>query len=536
VTTLTVADLDAARRDPVVFADLLLGQPLWPHQVEVCRSTARYRVLNAGRRAGKTRVFGVLALWTMFRRPGTKVLIVSAGEISVKRTHAEISAMVNSALGTASSVAEDNVHTLTLSNGSTLESVPSSLRAVRSAEADLLIIDEAGFVDQPVWEAAEPVVGARPGARVLIASTPWGGPGHFFHDLWRQGMDRPDAEVQSWHWPSTVSPMVDQVWLEGVRSRSASDYFAREYLAEWQGQFGAYFDEDELMSNVADYPLLDAVAIRAHSRFVDGLGTLRDRPAVAGVDWGMRRDANALVVVSPLEDFGLNDDRLGEGCRAMFVPYLVAESGWQWDDFAAHVAEVASAYDMKVIASELNGVGDAATRMLEIAIDRKRVERGWRGRTYVSGVWTDMRRKQAGFGKIKLLLQRGLLVLPRHPELLKQLRALEFEQSQAGGVRISVPENKGHDDLAMALMQAVSCLRDPEAWVRSSGVSMLDSPLARDHAWQAYRASRAQHRERLLPSATTTGAGLIVPADPLPDPGVPHWFWLPQGQERGEAW
>jgi len=284
MSALTVAQLDAARRDPVVFADLLLQQPLWDHQVEVCRSSARYRVLCAGRRAGKTRVFGVLALWTMFRRPGAKVLIVSAGEIAVKRTHAEITAMVSSALGTASSVVADAAHTLTLSNGSTMESVPSSLRAVRSAEADLLIIDEAGFVDQQVWEAAEPVVGARAGARVLIASSPWGGPGHFFHDLWRQGMDHPDAEVQSWHWPSTVSPMVDRVWLEGVQQRSASDYFAREYLAEWSGQFGAYFSEDDLMANVADYPLLDAEAIRAHSRFVNGVGTVRDRPAVAGVD------------------------------------------------------------------------------------------------------------------------------------------------------------------------------------------------------------------------------------------------------------
>ena len=535
MTTLTLAELDAARRDPVVFADVMLGQPLWPHQVEVVRSPARYRVLCAGRRAGKTRVFGVLALWTMFRQPGAKVLIVSAGETSVKRTHAEISAMVNSAIGTASSVEDDGVHALRLSNGSTLESVPSSLKAVRSAEADLLIVDEAGFVEQEVWESAEPVVGARQGARVLISSTPWRGPGHFFHDLWRQGMDRPDAEVQSWHWPSTVSPMVDRVWLDGVRQRSASDYFLREFEATWQGQFGAYFDEDELMDNVADYALMDAAAIREHSAFANGVGTVRDRPAVAGVDWGMRRDSNALVLVSPLEDFGANDERIGgDGRRAMFVPYLVAESGWQWDDFAAHVADISAAYALHVVASELNGVGDAATRMLELAI---RAKRGPGPVTYVSGVWTDMRRKQAGFGKIKLLLQRGLLVLPRHPELLKQLRALEFEQSAAGGVRISVPENKGHDDLAMALLQAVSCLSDPEGWRWRSGVSVLDSAIQRDQAWQAYRVARDQHRAQVGDGGRCTEAGLLVPARPLPERGIANgWFWMPQGQERGEAW
>ena len=74
-------------------------------------------------------------------------------------------------------------------------------------------------------------------------------------------------------------------------------------------------------------------------------------------------------------------------------------------------------------------------------------------------MWTDARRKQSGFGKIKMMLQRDLLVLPREPELLKQLRALEFEQMPGGSVKIAVPERAGHDDLAMALMQAVSCVR-----------------------------------------------------------------------------
>ncbi|WP_113699916.1 hypothetical protein [Nonomuraea lactucae] len=31
----------------------------------------------------------------------------------------------------------------------------------------------------------------------------------------------------------------------------------------------------------------------------------------------------------------------------------------------------------------------------------------------VAGVWTDNRRKMTGFGKLKTLLQRGQLVLPR---------------------------------------------------------------------------------------------------------------------------
>ncbi|MEV4167780.1 hypothetical protein [Nonomuraea sp. NPDC049709] len=77
----------------------------------------------------------------------------------------------------------------------------------------------------------------------------------------------------------------------------------------------------------------------------------------------------------------------------------------------------------------------------------------------VAGVWTDNRRKQAGFGKLKVMLQRGQLVLPRVPELLKQLRSLEFEQMPGGSLRIEVPARAGHDDLVLALMHAISCVR-----------------------------------------------------------------------------
>ncbi len=539
--SLSIADLDAARRDPVVFADRLLHAPLFGHQVEVCRSRARYRVMNAGRRAGKTRVYGVVALHLMFSVPGSRVLIISAGDTSVKRTHAEIVAMVMAVDAAAASVVdpETGVHKLTLSNGSTLESVPSSIKAARSADVDLLIIDEAGFVPQGVWEAAEPTIGARRGSRVIIASSPWMGPGHFFHDLWRQGMDRPDAEVESWHWPSTVNPLVDQVWLEGVRSRSSSEYFGREYLAEWTSSSGAYFTDEEIMRCVTDYELLDAAAVRAASRFMDGLGPVASLPAVAGVDWGMRRDANAVAVVAPLEDRGVNDERLGEGRRALFVPYVAAESGWQWDAFADHVAGLSVAYDMKVVASELNGVGDAATRMLELAVQEKLRESrrtGWS--TQVAGVWTDARRKQAGFGKIKLLLQRGLLVLPRHPELLKQLRALEFSRTEGGGTRIAVPENRGHDDLAMALLQAVSCVADPEQWRWASGLSVWSTDRERSEVWSAYRSARAHALAAVtVETHTRTEAGVLVPQRPLPMEDVASgWCWMPQGQETGEAW
>ena len=488
MTALSIVEYDAARRDPVVFADVMIGQPLWDHQVEVVRSPARYRILCAGRRSGKTRVYGVLALHGAFCRPGFKVLIVSASDVSAKRMFADVLGMVTGALELRSSVDDDTTHLLTLSNGSTIECVPSSMKAVRSAEADLLIVDEAGFVDQDIWEAAEPVVGARPGARVLVGSTPWRGPGHFFHDLWRQGMDRPDVEVASWHWPSEISPLLDRVWLEAVRGRSNPDYFEREYLAKWTDESGAYFSTAELMAAVADYRLLSPADARLEfGRF----------PVAGGIDWGMARDQNAVALVGVLEDLGLN----GRQTR-LFVPWLEARHRWAWSDFIGELCTVALSYDVRVYASETNGVGAYPTEDL-----RDRLFMKHNLSTRVAGVWTDVRRKQDGFGRIKSLLQSGRLVLPLHPELLKELRALEFEQLAGGSVRIAVPERAGHDDLAMALMQAVLCVH----------------PMAMSEQRELRRATDSAETETVA-----TESGIVVPARPFPARDVGWLFVSPK--------
>lgn len=432
-----------------MFADVLVGQPLWDHQLEVVRSQARYRVLCAGRRAGKTRVFGVLSLHQAFSRAGSKVLIVSAGDTASKRMFADIAGMAAGSRYLASSVADETKSLLTLSNGSTIECVPASMAQVRSAESDLLIVDEAGFVAQSIWEAAEPTVLARPGSRVLICSTPWGTADHFFRVLWRRGMDSPDEQVASWHWPSSVSPLVDPELLEQIRERSAPLYFAREYLAEFVDEAGAYFTTAELQDALADYELVDPV---------DGSAAAAVGGVVGGVDWGGRRDANALTVVAALPE---PDER---GRVRYWLPWLEERFDLSYDGWIARLVEIAAVYRFNRLSSEMNGVGQMPSEVLA----RDMWEAGRPG--VVEGVTTTARLKENGFGFVRLLLQQRRLVLPRHPALLKQLGALEYAMTESGAMRIAVPDRVGHDDLAMSLCLAVLPLMDAELVPVAEGI------------------------------------------------------------------
>lgn len=477
--------------DVGVFAERVLGRPLWPHQLDLARDTARYRVVCAGRQVGKSVLLATLALHTAATRRNALVLLVSAGEAASRRLLADCADVATGSSLLAGSVLDEGAQTITLSNGSRIVSVPASQRQIRGWPVDLLIVDEAGFVDDAIWRAAEPAIIARPGSRVVLSSSPWGPPDAFFRALWRRGTDHPDEHVAAWHWPSTVSPLVDEALLEQIRQRESPDYFAREFLAEWTEASGAFFTEDELMGAVADYRLATL-----------GRGWAHQTPAVGGLDWGQARDANALALLSLLDAEACPDGRW-----RLFVPWLEAVHRSSWSGWIDRVVEVAGGFRLVVLASETNGVGAYPTEDLGTRL------RTAGARTRVVPVWTDVRRKQTGFGMVRTLLQADRLVLPRHPELLKQLRALRFEQLPSGAVRIAVPDAAGHDDLALALMQAMSGVE--------TGL-LRDGPTRRPPEGREFVAA---------------GSGALVPVEPRPAEGNPmRWCRSPAGAEGGEGW
>ena len=148
--------LTAASTDPGVFAEMLLGQPLWPHQLELARSPARYRVMCAGRQVGKSTLLAVLALHEAATRRNVRVMLVSAGEVASRRLLEECATLANGSALLRGSVLDESRLVLGLSNGSQILSVPASQRQIRGPAVDLLILDEAGFIDPEIWRAAQP--------------------------------------------------------------------------------------------------------------------------------------------------------------------------------------------------------------------------------------------------------------------------------------------------------------------------------------------------------------------------------------------
>lgn len=460
----TLADTLAS---PTAFAKRLVGQELWDHQRELAECPARYRVVCAGRQVGKSRGVAIIALHRAYTKPGSLILLVSAGEVASVRLLEECASLALSSPMLAGAVLDDSKTQLVLSNGSRIISVPASAKQIRGWAVDLLIIDEAAFVETEIWRAAEPSIIARPGSQVILLSSPWGNYEHFFRRLWKQGMDTPSIDVTSFHWPSSKSPYISQDDLDKIAAREPAHYFNREYLAEWTDDSGAYFTAQELDNAVADYEL-------------SPLTPNNGQTCVAGLDWGFAHDANAVVFLASLADTTLNargDERFsGEGTKPIYyIPHLEQHNRMQFADFIDRLDELAQIFDVFRWISETNGIGIAPTQLLRARMEDNR--RAGKGSAYVVEVNTDNRRKANSYGRIKVLLQQHRLILPRHPQLLRQLHSLEYEQTTTGQTRISVPESIDHDDYADALMQAASSIQlhstMSRAWHDGSGTGEI---------------------------------------------------------------
>ena len=180
----------------------------------------------------------------------------------------------------------------------------------------------------------------------------------------------------------------------------------------------------------------------------------RGQYAVGGIDWGMSNDANAVVYLSALGDTEINEQRHRD-MPVLYVSALEQHFGMPYSTFIDRLATHAKHLHVAKFISETNGVGQMPTQVLRDRVADLGPDAHW---APVVGRATDARRKAGGFGRIKVLLQQGRLVLPKHPDLLKQLHHLTYEQTEGGNYKISVPENIGHDDLTMALMQAATTI------------------------------------------------------------------------------
>lgn len=238
-----------------------------PHeggQRTVMASTARFRVLRAGRRWGKTQLAAHEVIKAALSKPDQMVWWVANTDKNVRRGYRAVKKQTPRLLlakDPPSDAANDRI--LHFKNGSQIEFYTAgSPDALAGEGVHFVVVDEAALIPEMVWQQLiRPTLSDTRG-RALLISTPRGR--NWFHKAWHRGQDPSKPLYESWHFPTLASPYIDEDEIEDARDSLPALLFAQEYMAEFVANAASMFtldgETEEGIEWTAVRPGLDAPA------------------------------------------------------------------------------------------------------------------------------------------------------------------------------------------------------------------------------------------------------------------------------------
>ncbi len=214
--------------------------PLHENQQTVSDSEARWKILCAGRRFGKTRLGVQLCIETAMK--GKRAWWV-APTFSIARVGWRDIMAAGYDLGESMGVdVKMGDMTVTFPNGGfiAVKSADNPQR-LRGEGLDFLVMDEAAFIKEETWtEVLRPTLTERKGSALFI-STPRG-MNNWFYRLWQDADEREDWDKFKF---STVdNPSIDPEELESAKQEIGSLTYAQEYEAEFVNEGTQMFKQD----------------------------------------------------------------------------------------------------------------------------------------------------------------------------------------------------------------------------------------------------------------------------------------------------
>ena len=217
---------NAEDKEQVVVIDF---PDLHPAQEEVKDSEARWKILCAGRRFGKSRLGVQLCMQKAL--DGGRVWWVAPTFAIARVGWRDVVAAAQSfpkEVGVDIKVGDMTVYFP--SGGSIAVKSADNPQRLRGEGLHYLVMDEAAFVREETWtEVLRPTLTENKGEALFI-STPIG-MDNWFYKLWEKAEQAEDWD--RFQFPTTANPMIDPQEVESAREDLGELVFAQEYLAEF---------------------------------------------------------------------------------------------------------------------------------------------------------------------------------------------------------------------------------------------------------------------------------------------------------------
>ena len=330
---------------------------LYPYQKSVLYNfiKERFNIILKFRQAGITELISLYCLWLTMYHPNKKVNIISIKDTTAKKVLKKIKFMyknlpwylqtpiINGRAGEYGSASM-----IEFSNGSFIESIPTSSEAGRSESLSLLVIDEAAIVRwaSQIWAAAVPTLST--GGSAIINSTPYG-LSNWYHSTWVDAIAGGNDFIPiRLYW--RMHPERDDEWYRSMSTALGPKRTAQEIDGDFLGSGNSVFDLVDIKAIedcLPDYPPLKKRFNGQYLQFTEpDLNT--EYFIGADVATGRASDYSSFTCM----------DKGGE-------EQVVYKGRMPVDKYARLLGDTGTLYNNAVIAPESNDVGLAVTSFLQ---------------------------------------------------------------------------------------------------------------------------------------------------------------------------
>lgn len=206
---------------------------LFPFQAEVLKIWQKMEsdsIVNKSRQIGLSTLVAGFALWLMLFHRDKQVLCIATKQDVAKNMVTKVRYMYDNLpswlkIGEPD---EKNKLTLKLSNGSQIKAVSAASDSGRSESANLLILDEAAYIENPeeIWGSSQQTL-ASTGGKAIIISTP-STTGTWFHRNWIQAEENSKNGMIPIKLPWYLHPERDQRWRDDQDKKLGKAVAAQE--------------------------------------------------------------------------------------------------------------------------------------------------------------------------------------------------------------------------------------------------------------------------------------------------------------------
>jgi len=278
---MNIAELDAEKllESPSYFVNKFIGEEPFHYQKEFLDCGEDRRLFVAGRRVGKSLSSAWLALWYALTHKNAEVLITARAQRQSMNLFRTVKEQIsNSDLDDAqwdSSIVRQTRTEINFSNGSIIKCLPVGRdgSTIRGEGADLLIVDEAAYIKDQIFQEVLVQFTAVGDNTFVMTSTPGGQQGYLYERFvdskqhcpscgeimtkrgehvacfdCKKKMDAPGE----WHITRAATwdnERVQDSWIEEQRRDLTALQFEQEIKGEFVSAENAYFKADEVRND-----------------------------------------------------------------------------------------------------------------------------------------------------------------------------------------------------------------------------------------------------------------------------------------------